>query len=105
MQLTIYSWALSTLIVAPTTHHETKKFGDMDTDSSIDFDALTDRLFIRLQLLRYRTQCLRSWRALHRQSWKSRHLPVRRQLKREAVHRAATIVATENHNLMPIWLN
>lgn len=77
----------------------------MDTHSPIDFDDLTDRLFIRLQLLRYRTQCLRSWRALHRQSWKSRHLAVRRQLTREAVHRSAAIVATDNHDLMPVWLN
>lgn len=93
------------MIAGPTPHHENEQFVDMDTDSSIDFDDLTDRLFIRLQLLRYRTQCLRSWRALHRQSWKSRHLSIRRQLRRDSVHRSATIVATENHNLMPIWHN
>lgn len=77
----------------------------MDTDSHIDFDALTDRLLMRLQLLRYRTHCLRSWRALHRQSWKSRHLSTRRLLTRKSVHRSAVIIATEEHDLIPVWVN
>lgn len=77
----------------------------MDTQPHIDFDALTDQLFMRLQLLRYRTQCLRSWRALHRQSWKARTLRTRRMLTSESVHRSAVIIATEYHDLIPVWTN
>lgn len=77
----------------------------MDARRDIDFDALTDGLLMRLQLLRYRTHCLRSWRALHRQAWKTRTLRIRRMLTREAVHRAAVIVATGEKDLTPLWVN
>ena len=77
----------------------------MDARRDIDFNALTDGLQTRLQLLRHRTQRLRSWRALHRQAWKTRRMHSRRLFQPEAVHRAAVIVATGDDDLTPIWVN
>lgn len=77
----------------------------MDARRDIDFNALTDELQTRLQLLQYRTQRLRSWRALHRQAWKTRRLQRRRLFQPEALHRAAVIVATGDEDLTPIGVN
>ncbi len=76
----------------------------MDARRDIDFNALTDKLQTRLQLLNYRTQRLRSWRALHRQAWKTRRLRNRHLFQAEALHRAVVIVATDD-DLTPIWVN
>ena len=76
----------------------------MNSRYDVDLDALTDRLLIRIQLLRFRTQRLRGWRALHGQVIKSR-LPGRRLLTSQAVHRAVVIVVASNDEPVPIWVN
>lgn len=76
----------------------------MNSRHDVDLDALTDRLLIRIQLLRFRTRRLRGWRALHGQIIKSR-LPGRRLLPPQAVHRAVVIVVAGEDEPMPIWVN
>lgn len=76
----------------------------MHSQHNVDLDALTDRLLIRIQLLRFRTQRLRGWRALHGQIIKSR-LPGRRLLTPKTVHRAVVIEVTSKSEPVPIWVN
>jgi len=76
----------------------------MNSRHDVDLDTLTDQLLVRIQLLRYRTQRLRGWRALHGQIIKNR-LPGRRLLSPKAVHRAVVIVIADEDEPIPIWVN
>lgn len=76
----------------------------MNSRHDVDLDALTDRLLIRIQLLRFRTQRLRGWRALHGQIIRNR-LSGRRLLTPQAVHRAVVIVLDGHDEPTPLWVN
>jgi hypothetical protein len=76
----------------------------MHSQHDVHIDELTDRLLVRIQMLRYRTHRLRGWRALHGQIIKSR-LPGRRLLTPKAVHRAIVIEVANNDEPIPIWVN
>jgi hypothetical protein len=76
----------------------------MHSQHDVHIDELTDRLLVRVQLLRYRTHRLRGWRALHGQIIKSR-LPGRRFLTPKAVHRSIVIVVANDDEPIPVWVN
>lgn len=88
----------------PTTYFTIYAPSRMQSSPDVHIDTLTDHLLVRIQLLRFRTHRLRSWRALHGQILKS-CLPGRRLLPPKAVHRAVVIVVAGEDEPMPIWVN